>query len=133
MRKKGTLKKGTTLSLCLETKAKASNTLWYRFRYGKKFYFVSSKDLNLTETVRIEPDRDNGSSPAKPSDNGSSGTQTDNKGNETKPDTENIVTPPKTNPSVNATVLQSNKKPMTAQMPKIMMMPWIKSLMAVAM
>ena len=50
MRKKGTLKKGTTLSLCLETKAKGSKTLWYRFRYGKKFYFVSSKDLNLTET-----------------------------------------------------------------------------------
>ena len=110
MRKKGTLKKGTTLSLCLETKAKGSKTLWYRFRYGKKFYFVSSKDLNLTETVRIEPDRDNGSSP----------------------DTENIVTPPKTNPSVNATVLQSNKKPMTAQMPKSTLTAWYNSLLKMA-
>lgn len=132
MRKKGTLKKGTTLSLCLETKAKGSKTLWYRFRYGKKFYFVSSKDLNLTETVRIEPDRDNNSNSTKPSENGNTGTQTDNKGNETKPDTENAVTPPETNPSVNATVLQSNKKPMTAQMPKSTLTAWYNSLLKMA-
>lgn len=86
MRKKGTLKKGTTLSLCLETKAKGSKTLWYRFRYGKKFYFVSSKDLNLTET----------------------------------------------NPSVNATVLQSNKKPMAVQMPKSTLTAWYNSLLKMA-
>lgn len=114
MRKKGTLKKGTTLSLCLETKAKGSKTLWYRFRYGKKFYFVSSKDLNLTETVRIEPDRDNSSNSTKPSGSGSSGTQAES------------------NPSVNATVLQSNKKPMAAQMPKSTLTAWYNSLLKMA-
>lgn len=114
MRKKGTLKKGTTLSLCLETKAKGSKTLWYRFRYGKKFYFVSSKDLNLTETVRIEPDHDNNSNSTKPSGSGSSGTQTE------------------TNPSVNATVLQSNKKPMAVQMPKATLTAWYNSLLKMA-
>lgn len=138
MRKKGTLKKGTTLSLCLETKAKGSKTLWYRFRYGKKFYFVSSKDLNLTETVCVEEDRDNNTSQAKPS---GSGTQTgnkdnstapDNKENEINPDTESTVTPPETNPSVNATVLQSNKKPMAAQMPKSTLTAWYNSLLKMA-
>lgn len=114
MRKKGTLKKGTTLSLCLETKAKGSKTLWYRFRYGKKFYFVSSRDLNLTETVRIEQDRDNSSNSTKPSDSGSSGTQAE------------------TNPSVNATVLQSNKKPMAVQMPKSTLTAWYNSLLKMA-
>lgn len=141
MRKKGTLKKGTTLSLCLETKAKGSKTLWYRFRYGKKFYFVSSKDLNLTETVRVEEDRDNNTSPAKPSGSGTTGTQTgnkdnstapDNKENGTNPDGESTVTPPETNPSVNATVLQSNKKPMAAQMPKSTLTAWYNSLLKMA-
>lgn len=141
MRKKGTLKKGTTLSLCLETKAKGSKTLWYRFRYGKKFYFVSSKDLNLTETVRVEEDRDNNTSQAKPSGSGTTGTQTgnkdnstapDNKENGTNPDTESTVTPPETNPSVNATVLQSNKKPMAAQMPKSTLTAWYNSLLKMA-
>lgn len=141
MRKKGTLKKGTSLSLCLETKAKGSKTLWYRFRYGKKFYFVSSKDLNLTETVRVEEDRDSGSSSAKPSGSGTTGTQTgnqdnstapDNKENGTNPDGESTVTPPETNPSVNATVLQSNKKPMAAQMPKSTLTAWYNSLLKMA-
>lgn len=141
MRKKGTLKKGTTLSLCLETKAKGSKTLWYRFRYGKKFYFVSSKDLNLTETVRVEKDRDNNTSQAKPSGSGTTGTQTgnkdnstapDNKENGTNPDGESTVTPPETNPSVNATVLQSNKKPMEAQMPKSTLTAWYNSLLKMA-
>lgn len=141
MRKKGTLKKGTSLSLCLETSAKGSKTLWYRFRYGKKFYFVSSKDLNLTETVRVEEDRDSGSSSAKPSGSGTTGTQTgnqdnstapDNKENGTNPDGESTVTPPETNPSVNATVLQSNKKPMAAQMPKSTLTAWYNSLLKMA-
>ena len=141
MRKKGTLKKGTSLSLCLETSAKRSKTLWYRFRYGKKFYFVSSKDLNLTETVRVEEDRDSGSSSAKPSGSGTTGTQTgnqdnstapDNKENGTNPDGESTVTPPETNPSVNATVLQSNKKPMAAQMPKSTLTAWYNSLLKMA-
>ncbi len=141
MRKKGTLKKGTSLSLCLETSAKGSMTLWYRFRYGKKFYFVSSKDLNLTETVRVEEDRDSGSSSAKPSGSGTTGTQTgnqdnstapDNKENGTNPDGESTVTPPETNPSVNATVLQSNKKPMAAQMPKSTLTAWYNSLLKMA-
>lgn len=104
MRKKGTLKKGTTLSLCLETKANGSKTLWYRFRLGKKFYFVSSNDLNLT----------------------------DNKENGTKPEGENTVTPPEISPSVNATVLQSNKKPMEAQMPKSTLTAWYNSLLKMA-
>lgn len=141
MRKKGTLKKGTSLSLCLETSAKGSKTLWYRFRYGKKFYFVSSKDLNLTETVRVEEDRDSCSSSAKPSGSGTTGTQTgnqdnstapDNKENGTNPDGESTVTPPETNPSVNATVLQSNKKPMAAQMPKSTLTVWYNSLLKMA-
>lgn len=141
MRKKGTLKKGTTLSLCLETRAKGSKILWYRFRYGKKFYFVSSKDLNLTETVRVEEDRDSCSSSAKPSGSGTTGTQTgnqdnstapDNKENGTNPDGESTVTPPETNPSVNATVLQSNKKPMAAQMPKSTLTAWYNSLLKMA-
>lgn len=141
MRKKGTLKKGTSLSLCLETSAKGSKTLWYRFRYGKKFYFVSSKDLNLTETVRVEEDRDSGSSSAKPSGSGTTGTQTgnqdnstapDNKENGTNPDGESTVTPPETNPSVNATVFQSNKKPMAAQMPKSTLTAWYNSLLKMA-
>lgn len=141
MRKKGTLKKGTSLSLCLETSAKGSKTLWYRFRYGKKFYFVSSKDLNLTETVRVEEDRDSGSSSAKPSGSGTTGTQTGNQDNSTAPDNkengtntdgESTVTPPETNPSVNATVLQSNKKPMAAQMPKSTLTAWYNSLLKMA-
>ncbi len=124
MKKAGVLKKGTKLKLCLLSYAKDSKTLWYRFRKGSKFYFVSSTDLVTS----------NDSSSSASSSTSSSST--------TKASTTSTATAAKTTSSsasstsskssVNATVLQDNSKPIQMTMPSTTLTAWYNALLKMA-
>lgn len=106
MKVAGSLKKGTTLRLCLQSRAKGSSVVWYRFRKGNKYYFVKASDLVLTQTVNTS-DNNSGS-------NGGNDNSSDN------------------NTSTNATVLQSNAKPLSMTMPSSTLTTWYNALIKVA-
>ncbi len=116
MKKAGVLKKGTKFKLCLLSYAKDSNTQWYRFRKGSKFYFVSSADLVTTNSS-------NGSSSGT-SSNTSNSTSSNTSG------TSDSTTSSKS--SVNATVLQSNSKPIQMTMPGTTLTAWYNALLKMA-
>ncbi|MDO4383416.1 MAG: hypothetical protein Q4C18_02855 [Eubacteriales bacterium] len=111
------LAKGTKLNVCLKTRAKGSKTVWYRFRYGKKFYFVCSKDLVMTETITVPVEE-----PATDAD----GMDSDISGATGESDQ---VTLPA---GVDPTVLQSNAKPMSGTMPQSTLTTWYNSLIKMA-
>ncbi len=50
MTKKGTLKKGSTVSVVLEAKASGSSDLWYKIKSGSSYYFVSGKYVTIGST-----------------------------------------------------------------------------------
>lgn len=106
MKVAGSLKKGTTLRLCLQSRAKGSSAVWYRFRKGNKYYFVKASDLMLTQTTNTSD-----------SSSGFNGGSDNSSGNGT---------------SINATVLQSNSKPMSVTMPNSTLTTWYNALIKVA-
>lgn len=103
------LSKGTKLNVCLKTRAKGSKTAWYRFKYGKKFYFVCSKDLVMTETITVAVE--------------------DPIENVGVTDDANQTTLPA---GVNPTKLQDNAKPMAGTMPQSTLTAWYNSLIKMA-
>lgn len=103
------LSKGTKLNVCLKTRAKGSKTAWYRFKYGKKFYFVCSKDLVMTETITVAVE--------------------DPIENVGVTDDANQTTLPA---GVNPTKLQDNVKPMAGTMPQSTLTAWYNSLIKMA-
>lgn len=111
------LAKGTKLNVCLKTRAKGSKTPWYRFKYGKKFYFVSSKDLVMTETITV-PMEDTAAD-ADGTDTGTSGATGES----------DQVTLPA---GVDPTKLQDNAKPMAGTMPQSTLTAWYNSLIKMA-
>lgn len=48
MEKAGTFKKGQELTIVLEAKAK-DKSVWYKIRYGKKYYYVSATKVQIIE------------------------------------------------------------------------------------
>lgn len=103
------LPKGTKLNVCLKTRAKGSKTPWYRFKYGKKFYFVCSKDLVMTETITVAVE-----DPIEDSD---------------VPDEADQNTLPA---GVDPTKLQDNATPMAGTMPQATLTAWYNSLIKMA-
>lgn len=103
------LPKGTKLNVCLKTRAKGSKTPWYRFKYGKKFYFVCSKDLVMTETITVAVE-----DPIEDAD------ATDEANQTTLP------------AGVDPTKLQDNAKPMAGTMPQSTLTAWYNSLIKMA-
>lgn len=55
MKKKGTFKKGATLSVVLKANLKGKSTVWYKVKSGSKYYFVSSKYVKLVEPEAVAP------------------------------------------------------------------------------
>lgn len=124
MKKAGVLKKGTKLKLCLLSYAKDSKTLWYRFRKGSKFYFVSSTDL-VTSSVS--------SSSASSSASSSSTTKASTTSTATAAKTtSSSASSTSSKSSVNATVLQDNSKPIQMTMPSTTLTAWYNALLKMA-
>lgn len=47
MKKKGTFKKGTSLSVVLQCKAKGSSAVWYKVKKGSKVYYMPGKKVSF--------------------------------------------------------------------------------------
>ena len=47
MKKKGTIKKGKSVSVLMQAKAKGSSTVWYKVKIGKKIRYISSNNVRL--------------------------------------------------------------------------------------
>ena len=52
MKKVGTFKKGQELTIVLEAKAK-DKSIWYKIRYGKKYYYVSAAKIQIIEQKTV--------------------------------------------------------------------------------
>lgn len=144
MKKAGVLKKGTKLKLCLLSYAKDSKTLWYRFRKGSKFYFVSSTDLVTSSASSSNTSSGTSSSTASGSSSSSSTSSSTSASSSstTKDSTTSTATAAKatsssasstsSKSSVNATVLQDNSKPIQMTMPSTTLTAWYNALLKMA-
>ncbi len=55
MKKKGSFKRGATLNIILQGKAKGSNAVWYKVLKGTKAYYISAKNVTFNMNAATDP------------------------------------------------------------------------------